>query len=103
VIDAIKDCSRRGDIVLDPFGGSGTTLIAAHRLGRKARLIELDPHYVDLIVRRFEAVIGQKAVLEGDGRSFEAISALRGVQEREPRKRDQHAGCSAREQKGGVK
>ena len=70
VIDAIKDCSRRGDIILDPFGGSGTTLIAAHRVGRKARLIELDPCYVDLIVRRFQAVTGQQAVLEGDGRIF---------------------------------
>lgn len=77
VIDAIKDCSRRGDIILDPFGGSGTTLIAAHRVGRKARLIELDPCYVDLIVRRFQAVTGQQAVLEGDGRIFETISSLR--------------------------
>jgi hypothetical protein len=57
VVDAIKDCSHRGDIVLDPFGGSGTALIAAHRAGRKARLMEFDPRYVDLIVRRFQAVM----------------------------------------------
>ena len=53
--DAIKDCSRRGDIVLDPFGGSGTTLIAAQKSGRRARLIEYDPAYCDVILRRFEA------------------------------------------------
>jgi DNA modification methylase len=76
VVDAIKDCSHRGDIILDPFGGSGTTLVAAHRAGRKARLIELDPHYVDLIVRRFQALTGHPAVLEGDGRPFDAISRL---------------------------
>ena len=81
MVDAIKDCSHRGDIVLDPFGGSGTTLIAAHRAGRKARLMEFDPRYVDLIVRRFQAVTGQQAVLEADGRTFETISSLRARQE----------------------
>jgi DNA modification methylase len=63
ISDAIRDCSRRGDIVLDPFAGSGSTLIAAHRTGRTARLIELDPHYCDLITRRFEEVIGSQAKL----------------------------------------
>jgi DNA modification methylase len=52
VADAIKDCSRRGDLVLDPFGGSGTTLIAAQKSGRRARLIEYDPAYCDVILRR---------------------------------------------------
>ena len=47
VADAIKDCSKRGEIVPDPFAGSGTTLIAAHNTGRRARLIELDPAYCD--------------------------------------------------------
>ena len=47
VADAIKDCSRRGETVLDPFGGSGTTLIAAEKTGRRARLIEFDPAYCD--------------------------------------------------------
>ena len=55
VADAIKDCSRRGEIVLDPFGGSGTTLIAAEKTGRLARLIEFDPAYCDTILRRVRA------------------------------------------------
>ena len=53
VADAIKDCSRRGEIVLDPFGGSGTTLIAAEKTGRQARVIEFDPSYCDQTLRRF--------------------------------------------------
>jgi DNA modification methylase len=51
-------------VVLDPFGGSGTTLIAAEKSGRVARLIELDPKYVDVIVRRWEDFTGQKAIRE---------------------------------------
>lgn len=65
VADAIKDCSKRRDIVLDPFGGSGTTLIAAEKTGRYARLIELDPHYCDVIVQRWEKLTGEKALLQG--------------------------------------
>lgn len=70
IADAIRDCSRKGGLILDCFGGSGTTLIAAQQTGRKGRLIELDPHYVDVIIRRLEAETGQKAVLDNDGRSF---------------------------------
>ena len=55
VADAIKDCSKRGDLVLDPFGGSGTTLLAAERAKRRAALIEIDPRYVDTIIRRWQA------------------------------------------------
>ena len=55
IADAIKDVSRRGGIVLDLFGGSGSTLIAAHKTGRRARLCELDPVYCDRILRRWEA------------------------------------------------
>jgi DNA modification methylase len=62
VADAILDCSRRGDLVLDSFGGSGTTLIACERTGRKARLIEIDPIYCDQIVRRWQKVTGRPAV-----------------------------------------
>ena len=54
IADAIKDVSGRGDIVLDLFGGSGSTLIAAHKTGRRARLCELDPLYCDRIIRRWE-------------------------------------------------
>jgi DNA modification methylase len=73
--DAIKDCSRRGAIVLDPFGGSGTTLIAAQKSGRLARLIEYDPAYCDVILHRFEAVTGASAVLARTGQSFEDVAA----------------------------
>jgi DNA modification methylase len=62
VADAIRDCSRRGNLVLDSFGGSGTTLIACERTNRKARLIELDPIYCDQIVRRWQKLTGQQAL-----------------------------------------
>jgi DNA modification methylase len=71
VAEAIKDCSRRGEIVLDPFGGSGTTLIAAEKTGRLARLIEFDPAYCDTILRRFERVTGKRATCAASGMSFE--------------------------------
>ena len=61
VADAILDTSRRGDIVLDPFGGSGTSVIAAERTGRRAALIELDPLYTDTIVRRWQNYTGEQA------------------------------------------
>lgn len=70
VADAIKDVSHRGDIVLDPFLGSGTTLIAAHETGRRCFGIEYDPAYVDLIVRRWLDHTGGTAVLAGTGESF---------------------------------
>ena len=78
VADAIKDCSRRGDLVLDPFGGSGTTLIAAERTGRSARLIEYDPAYCDTILRRFERVTGKQAILLATGETFEDVEQQRG-------------------------
>lgn len=62
VVDAIKDCTRRGDIILDPFGGSGSTLIAAEQTDRQARLIELDPHYCDVIIRRWQQQTGGTAM-----------------------------------------
>ena len=67
---ALRNSSQRGDLVLDPFGGSGTTLIAAEGTGRRAALLELDPKYVDVIVQRWQEFTGQAAVLDGDGRSF---------------------------------
>jgi len=63
VADAIKDCSRRNGIILDPFGGSGTTLMAAEKAGRQSRLIEIDPHYCDVIIQRWEKLTGQKTEL----------------------------------------
>ena len=70
VMDAVKDCSRRGGIVLGAFGGSGTTLVAAHRTGRVARLLEIDPLYVDVIIRRWQALTGEQARHAGTGQSF---------------------------------
>ncbi|MET0374636.1 MAG: site-specific DNA-methyltransferase [Rhizorhabdus sp.] len=77
VIDAIKDCSRRGDLVLDMFGGSGTTLIAAEKCGRSARLVEYDPVYCDTIITRFERYTGKQAVLADGGQTFEDVTSMR--------------------------
>ena len=70
---AIRNSSRPGDVVLDPFGGSGTTLIAAEKSGRQARLIELDPKYVDTIVRRWQEWSGKQATREADGVRFDDL------------------------------
>ena len=78
VVDALKDCSRRRGIVLDPFVGSGTTLLAAEKTGRIGRGIELDPHYVDVAIRRWQALTGASAVLLGSGRTFDELAAQRG-------------------------
>ena len=67
VADAIRDASHRGGIILDPFGGAGSTLIAAEKTGRKARLIELEPRYVDATIRRWEALTGRRAERESVG------------------------------------
>ena len=77
VADAIKDCSRRGGLVLDPFCGSGTILIAAERTGRKARTLEVDPTYVDVGVRRWQNYTGKNAVLAASGETFETIEEQR--------------------------
>ena len=76
IADAILDVTKRGDIVIDPFLGSGTTIIAAERVGRIAYGIELDPTYCDAIIRRFEALTGQQATLE-DGQAFADVAAQR--------------------------
>jgi len=72
VADALRDCSRRGDVVLDAFMGSGTTLIAAERTGRVCRGIELDPLYVDTAVRRWQELTGEQATLESTGQPFDS-------------------------------
>ena len=77
VIDAIKDCSRRGDIVLDPFSGSGTTIMAAQKCRRRARVIEIDPIYVDVAVRRWQIFTGGAARLAQTGESFDKVADQR--------------------------
>jgi DNA modification methylase len=72
---AIRNSSRPGAVVLDPFGGSGTTLIAAEKTGRVARLIELDPKYVDVIVRRWQDWTGKQATRESDGLTFDQAAS----------------------------
>lgn len=79
VADAIMDVTKRGNIVPDSFGGSGTTLIAAERTGRSARMMELDPIYCDVIIRRWEAMTGKQAILEATGKTFERTNAFRSV------------------------
>lgn len=77
VSDALLDCSSRGGRVLDPFGGSGTTLLAAEKTGRKARVMELEASYVDVAIRRWQAYSGRKAVLNATGKTFDQTSAER--------------------------
>jgi DNA modification methylase len=74
---AIRNSSKTRDIVLDPFGGSGSTLIACEKTGRQARLVELDPKYCDVIVQRWQEFTGGTAILEDDGGSFEEIAGSR--------------------------
>lgn len=71
----LRNSSREGDLVLDLFGGSGSTLIAAEKMGRQARLVELDARFVDVIVKRWQDFTGKSAALEGDGRSFDDVAA----------------------------
>ena len=74
---AIRNSSKSRDIVLDLFGGSGTTLIAAERTGRSARLLELDPKYADVIVERWQNLTGQAAVLDGEDRTYNDLREAR--------------------------
>lgn len=77
IADAIRDCSRRGETVLDIFAGSGSTLMAAETCGRFARVLEYDPAYCDTIIARWEAFTGKRATLEADGRTFEEVTLQR--------------------------
>lgn len=74
VADAIKDCTRRGDIVLDTFAGAGTTIMAAERVGRHARALEIEPRYVDVAIRRWQAFTGRDAHHATSGMSFDEIA-----------------------------
>ena len=73
VADAIIDCTARGDVVLNCFLGSGSTLIAAERTGRRCYGLELDPEYVDTVVRRWQAYTGEAAVLSSTGETFDDL------------------------------
>ncbi len=77
IADALRDCSRRGESVLDIFAGSGSTLMAAETCGRLARALEYDPAYCDTIIARWQAFTGKHAILEASGRSFEDVAAER--------------------------
>jgi DNA modification methylase len=70
IADAILDCTARGDLVLDPFLGGGATLIAAERVGRRCRAIEIEPTYVDATLRRLARLTGEDPRRAGDGRTF---------------------------------
>ena len=75
--DALKDCTERGDLVLDPFGGGGSLLMAAERTSRRARMMELDPVYVDVMIERWQRFTGRQAVLLSTGQSFAEVAAER--------------------------
>jgi DNA modification methylase len=77
VVDALKDCSRRGGIVLDPFCGSGTIFIAAQKTGRRARAIELDPIHCDTAIRRWQLFANDDAILVETGETFEQLDERR--------------------------
>ena len=76
--NALLNSSKEQDIILDLFGGSGSTLIACEQTGRQCRMMELSEHYVDVIIRRWQDFTGQEATLEGDGRTFAQIAEERG-------------------------
>ena len=80
VEDAVLDCSRRGGIILDAFAGSGTTIIAAERSGRRGFCLELDPNYVDVAVRRYEQITGEVAIHAETGLSFDDLGIWRDIE-----------------------
>ena len=77
MMDAMKDASKRGEVVLDCFGGSGSTLIAAEKVKRKARLIEYEPTYCEVAIQRWQTLTGKQAVLAETGETFAEVKALR--------------------------
>ena len=82
IADAMLDCSKRDAIVLDCFGGSGTTVIAAEKTGRRAAMMELDPAYVDVAIRRFEKTTGERAVHAVIGKTFADVEFERAGEKR---------------------
>ena len=84
VADALLDCTARGDVVLDQFVGSGTTILAAEKVGRVAIGIEYEPRYVDVAILRWQRMTKLEAILAGDGRSFEDVGAARATEIEKP-------------------
>ena len=84
VAEALLDCTARGDLVLDPFMGSGTTILAAEKVARAAAGVEYEPRYIDVAVERWQRMTKLEAVLAGDGRSFEEIGAARAKESPSP-------------------
>jgi DNA modification methylase len=78
IADAIRDVSSRTGIVLDCLGGSGSTLIAAHKTARRARIIEIDPIYVDRMIKRWQEFTKDDAVLAESGKAFSDVAKERG-------------------------
>ena len=74
---AISNSSRKGGLVLDPFAGAGSTVLAAERTGRRACVVEIEPKYADVIVRRWQTYSGQQVRLDPGGQSFAEITELR--------------------------
>ena len=79
VADALKDVTRRRDIVLDTFCGSGTTILAAERVGRRAYTLELEPRFVDVSIRRWQAFTRRDAIHAEAGLTFEELASKRQV------------------------
>ena len=99
VADAMRDCSRRGSIVLDAFAGSGASIMAAERIGRRTFCIEIEPRYVDVAIRRWQQYTGKDAILESTGQTFEELATIGPARERHkpavaraPQRRSRRAG-----------
>jgi DNA modification methylase len=80
IADAMLDCSARGEIILDSFLGSGSTLIAAERVGRVCYGMEIDPLYVDVAIRRWQRLTGDRAVHAGTNKNFDDLAVTQEVQ-----------------------
>ena len=84
IADALKDCTRRGDIVLDTFAGAGTTILAAERVGRRAYSLELEPKYADVAIRRWQTFTRRDAIHAATGQTFEEIAGERNTAKAAP-------------------
>jgi DNA modification methylase len=76
IADAMMDCSRRGEIILDAVAGSGTSIMAAERIGPCAFCIEIEPRFVDVAIRRWQQYTGKDVILEATGQTFEELRTV---------------------------